>query len=137
MTDGQAATGRDTQFSRWSALREQHGPETMLRELLKAETLNRQIRSIGHQRSAARFPVQRDLDTFDFIQTTINEAQLRELQRCAFLNDACNLVLVGGPGTGKTHLAMAPGRAAIGGHLRGTSHQIPMAPGPVSLQMPL
>lgn len=99
-----------------AALREQHGPETMLQELLKAETLDRQIRSIGHQMSAARFPVQRDLDTFDFTQTTINEAQLRELHRCAFLTEARNLVFVGGPGTGKTHLAMALGRAAIRSH---------------------
>ena len=99
-----------------AALREHLGPEAMLLALLKAEATDRQIRSVGHQMSAARFPVPRDLDTFDFAQTMVNEAQLRELHRGTFLTEARNLVFVGGPGTGKTHLAIALGCTVIRSH---------------------
>jgi hypothetical protein len=45
-----------------------------------------------------------------------NEALTRQLHRCEFLEDAHNVVLVGGPGTGKTHLATAIGVQAIEHH---------------------
>ena len=59
--------------------------------------------------AAARFPNYRDLAGFDFASSEVNEALTRQLHRCEFLEDAHNVVLVGGPGTGKTHLATAIG----------------------------
>lgn len=66
----------------------------------------------------ARFPAYRDLSGFDFSQSPLNEALIRQLHRCEFLEQANNLVLVGGPGTGKTHLATALAVQAIEHHHR-------------------
>jgi DNA replication protein DnaC len=66
----------------------------------------------------ARFPAHRDLAGFDFAQSSVAEGQLRALHRCEFLNDTENIVFVGGPGTGKTHLATALGIQAIIHHQR-------------------
>jgi DNA replication protein DnaC len=81
----------------------------ILSQLLKAETADREVRSTAYQLKAARFPNYRDLAGFDFASSEVNEALARQLHRCEFLEDAHNVVLVGGPGTGKTHLATAIG----------------------------
>ena len=88
----------------------------ILSQLLKAETADREVRSIAYQLKAARFPNYRDLAGFDFASSEVNEALVRQLHRCEFLEDAHNAVLVGGPGTGKTHLATAIGVQAIEHH---------------------
>jgi hypothetical protein len=85
----------------------------ILSQLLKAETADREVRSTAYQLKAARFPNYRDLAGFDFASSEVNEAFARKLHRCEFLEDAHNVVLVGGPGTGKTHLATAIGVQAI------------------------
>ena len=78
----------------------------ILSQLLKAETADREVRSTAYQLKAARFPNYRDLAGFDFASSEVNEALARQLHGCEFLEDAHNVVLVGGgPGTGKTHLA--------------------------------
>ena len=97
-------------------IRRNPSPDQLLESFLKAETVERNVRSISHQLGAARFPVSRDLDTFDFAQSTVNPAQIRELYRGSFLDQARNIVFVGGPGTGKTHLVTALGNAAIRSH---------------------
>ena len=88
----------------------------ILSQLLKAETAEREVRSTAYQLKTARFPAYRDLNGFDFASSEINEALVRQLHRCEFLDDANNIVLVGGPGTGKTHIATAIGVQAIEHH---------------------
>ena len=88
----------------------------ILSQLLKAETAEREVRSVAYQLKTARFPAYRDLNGFDFSSSEVNEALVRQLHRCDFLDDANNIVLVGGPGTGKTHVATAIGVQAIEHH---------------------
>jgi DNA replication protein DnaC len=85
----------------------------ILSQLLKAETAEREVRSTAYQLKTARFPAYRDLNGFDFSSSEVNEALVRQLHRCDFLDQANNIVLVGGPGTGKTHIATAIGVQAI------------------------
>jgi DNA replication protein DnaC len=86
--------------------------------LLKAELAEREVRSLAYQMKAARFPTYRDMGGFDFSCSDANEALVRQLYLCEFINSAHNVVLVGGPGTGKTHLATAIGVQALEHHRR-------------------
>jgi DNA replication protein DnaC len=92
----------------------------ILSQLLKAETAEREVRSVAYQLKVARFPAYRDLAGFDFASSEINEALVRQLHRCDFIDVADNVVLVGGPGTGKTHVATALGVQAIEHHSTGS-----------------
>src|SRR5436853_3473206 len=76
--------------------------QTLLASLLKAETAERDVRSVAYQMKVARFPTYRDLAGFDFSQSAVNEALMRQLHRCEFVEQMHNIVLVGGPGSGKT-----------------------------------
>jgi DNA replication protein DnaC len=88
----------------------------ILSQLLKAETAEREVRSVAYQLKIARFPVYRDLAGFDFTSSEVNEALVRQLHRCDFIDIADNIVLVGGPGPGKSHVATALGIQAIEHH---------------------
>ena len=104
-------------------LAEQGSPDYMtahniLDDLLKAEVAEREVRSINYQIKLARFPNYRDLSGFDFSQSSVNEALIRQLHRGEFIEQAHNLVFIGGPGTGKTHLATALCIQAIEHHTR-------------------
>ena len=88
----------------------------IISQLLKAETAEREVRSIAYQIKAARFPAYKDLTGFDFTSSEVNEPLVRQLHRCEFIDNADNVVLVGGPGTGKTHLATALGVQAVEHH---------------------
>ncbi|MFP1130233.1 IS21-like element helper ATPase IstB [Asticcacaulis sp. W401b] len=88
----------------------------VLSQLLKAETAEREVRSISYQIKSARFPAYKDLSAFTFASSEVNEALVRQLHLCEFLNGAQNVVLIGGPGTGKTHMATAIGVQAVEHH---------------------
>lgn len=62
---------------------------------------------------SARFPTYKDLSGFDFVASEINESTVRALHRCEFIDGAQNVVLIGGPGTGKIYVATALGIQAI------------------------
>jgi DNA replication protein DnaC len=85
----------------------------ILSQLLKAEVSEREVRSIAYQIKAARFPAYKDLSGFDFASSEVNEAMVLQLHRGTFIDDADNAVLIGGPGTGKTHIATALGVQAV------------------------
>jgi DNA replication protein DnaC len=87
--------------------------EWLLQHLLQAEIEDRQVRSIRYQLQSARFPVHRDLAGFDFEAGSVDRTLFDQLASGAFMEAAHNVVLVGGTGTGKTHLATALGVKAI------------------------
>ena len=105
--------------SAWEDLLEQGGNvgvETsrwLLEHLLQAEGTDRAMRSVRYQMNVARFPVHRDLAGFDFEVSKVDRKLVMTLADTSFTEQAHNAVLVGGPGTGKTHLATAIGLNAI------------------------
>ena len=94
------------------------GATPMLSQLLKAEMAEREVRSIAYHMKVARFPAYKDLSGFDFTASDVNEATVKQLHRCEFTEGAENVVLIGGPGTGKSHVATAIGVQAIEHHRR-------------------
>lgn len=88
----------------------------LIEHLLQAEAVNRHMRSIAHQTKAARFPVHRDLAGFNFEASQVDRALVHKLADLSFTQDAQNVVLIGGPGTGKTHLATALGISGLTQH---------------------
>lgn len=93
--------------------RQRTTPEKLLLTFLEAELAERRVRSIRYRLGQAKFPVDKDLDRFDFSASPVDELQLRSLYEGRFLADTRNIILVGGTGTGKTHLAIAIARQAI------------------------
>mgnify|MGYP001566209986 CR=1 FL=1 len=93
-------------------------PERLLQELIAAETAEREVKSRAYQMRSARFPAHRDLTGFDFTQSRVDEALIRRLHNTEFTHTAQNVVLIGGPGTGKTHLATAIGVEALQKHAK-------------------
>jgi DNA replication protein DnaC len=96
-----------------NGLKRQHPVPQIVGELLKAEIAEKQARSIKYRLSIAKLPLAKELADFEFAGTPINEALVRELAAGTFLVNQRNAVLVGGTGTGKTHLAVAIARSCI------------------------
>jgi DNA replication protein DnaC len=96
-----------------SGIKSRATPDRILCDLLEAELAERQVRSIRYRMSLAKFPVDKDLDRFDFTVSPVNEMQVRHLYDGNFLVDHTNIIMVGGTGTGKTHLAIAIARQNI------------------------
>jgi len=102
-----------------TAVKRQHEPQRIVGDLLTAEITEKQARSIKYQITIAKLPLAKDIDDFTFNDTPINEALVRDLAGGNFLAHQRNVVLVGGTGTGKTHLAIAIARACIREGARG------------------
>jgi len=96
-----------------SGIKSRATPDKILCDLLEAELAERQVRSIRYRMSLAKFPVDKDLDRFDFTVSPVNEMQVRHLYDGNFLSDHTNIIMVGGTGTGKTHLGIAIAKQSI------------------------
>ncbi len=100
------------------AQREQWTYETVLERALAAELEGREQKAIARRLKVARIPSKKTLDGFDFsFQPTLSERRLRELADLCFVRTCTNVVFLGPPGTGKTHLSLAlADRALTAGH---------------------
>jgi DNA replication protein DnaC len=133
MRDDKQGTKRDIQLelkalrlngmaAAWADLTAQGGDSTLnasrwlIEHLLQAEDVDRVMRSIAHQMKSARFPMHRDMAGFDFEASQVDKALVHKLADLSFTEEAQNVVLIGGPGTGKTHLATALGISGLTSH---------------------
>jgi DNA replication protein DnaC len=102
-----------------TAVKRQHAPQRIVGDLLAAEITEKQARSIKYQMTIAKLPLAKDLADFTFDGTPVNATLVHDLAAGGFLAQERNVVLVGGTGTGKTHLAIAIARACIRNGARG------------------
>ena len=107
-----------------TAVKRQHDPQRIIGDLLTAEISEKQARSIKYQLTIAKLPLAKDLDDFRFEGTPINETLVRDLAGGGFLAQQRNAVLVGGTGTGKTHLVIAIARSCIRAGARGRFYNV-------------
>lgn len=84
-----------------------------LRQLIQAERCERDVRAVQNRMRTARFPHHKDFSSFDYAETPVEQAQIDQLCTGQFVQDRHNLILVGGTGTGKTHIATALGTELI------------------------
>lgn len=94
-------------------IKRQHGVEKVVGALLKAEIAAKQARSINYQMGIAKLPLAKELADLDIAGTPINGALVEQLATGAFLDEQRNVVLIGGTGTGKSHVAIGIARAVI------------------------
>jgi DNA replication protein DnaC len=107
-----------------TGIKRRHEPGHIIADLLSAEIAEKKARSIKYQLTIARLPLAKDLDQFDFTSTPVNEALVRDLAGGGFLAEQRNAVLIGGTGTGKSHLAIAIARSCIRSGARGRFYAV-------------
>jgi DNA replication protein DnaC len=90
-----------------AGIKRQHVPPRIVGDLLQSEIAEKQARSLRYQMTIAKLPLAKDIDGFYFTGTLINEGLVRDLATGGFVADQRNVVLIGGTGTGKTHLGIA------------------------------
>lgn len=110
---GMAACWAETEEQDQAAL---ESTRWLIERMLHAEATDRATRSVSTQMGAARFPVHRDIAGFDFDVSPVDRKLVQKLAQTEFTEQAQNVVFVGGPGTGKSHLATAVGVSAIAQH---------------------
>ena len=94
-------------------VKRQHGVEKVIGALLKAEIAAKQARSINYQMTLAKLPLAKELADMTLAGTPINGDLVTQLANGSFLETKRNVVLVGGTGTGKSHIAIGITRALI------------------------
>ena len=107
-----------------TAVKRQHEPQRVIGDFVVAEIAEKQARAIKYQITLAKLPLAEDVEEFRFDGTPINETLVRDLASGNFLAQQRNVVLVGGTGTGKTHLAIAIARACIRDGARGRFYTV-------------
>ena len=81
---------------------------SFLLQLCELELLDRERRAAARRLKAAKFPTPKGLDSFDFAAApSMNKLMILELMRCGYVDRRENVLLIGGSGSGKTHLATA------------------------------
>jgi DNA replication protein DnaC len=107
-----------------TAVKRQHEPQRIVGDLLTAEIDEKQARSIKYQLTIAKLPLAKDIADFKFDGTPINQTLVNDLAGGGFIARQRNVVLVGGTGTGKTHLAIAVARNCIRSGARGRFYNV-------------
>ena len=105
-------------------LKRRHPVQQIIGTLLKAEIADKKARSIKYQMASAKLPTAKELADFDFAGSPVNQPLIQELATGGFLEGQRNIVLVGGTGTGKTHLAVAVARSCIRKGARGRCYNV-------------
>jgi len=107
-----------------NGIKRRHEPQRIIGDLLKAELADKASRSIKYQLAIAKVPLAKDLADFQFNGTPVNEILVRDLASGSFIAQQRNIVLAGGTGSGKTHLAIAIARSCIRAGARGRFYNV-------------
>jgi len=107
-----------------NGIKRRHEPQRIIGDLLKAELADKAARSIKYQLTIAKLPLAKGLEDFQFKGTPINETLVRDLATGSFVAQQRNIVLAGGTGSGKTHLAIAIARSCIRSGARGRFYNV-------------
>jgi DNA replication protein DnaC len=107
-----------------NGIKRRHEPQRIIGDLLKAELADKAARSIKYQLAIAKLPLAKELADFQFKGSPINEALVRDLATGSFIAQQRNIVLAGGTGSGKTHLAIAMARSCIRSGARGRFYNV-------------
>ena len=109
--------GMKTAYDEIFAAGQKHGytTEKVLLSLLEAEMAERAGRSLRYRLNQARFPIQKELEEYDFSFKAgqVNESMINQLCEGQFVESNANIIFVGGTGSGKTHLSIAIGMSLI------------------------
>jgi DNA replication protein DnaC len=95
------------------SIKRQHGVERVIHALLKAEITAKLARSINYQLGVAKLPLAKELTELSLEGTPINGELITQLAGGGFLDNKRNIILIGGTGTGKSHIAIGIARSII------------------------
>src|SRR5436190_11120629 len=98
-----------------AGIKRKHSVDQIIAALLKAEIAEKHARSIRYQMGIAKLPLAKEIEEFVFKGTPINAELVRDLATGGFLEHQRNVVLIGGTGSGKSHLAIGIARNCIRG----------------------